>query len=166
MCRGATGGAAAARRNRRCLLRGKFDPEPAARAAAEGLLLGSHADRRYKSSDDDESPVRRALVVFPAPATPALERAVGLGSALGEAANRARELADAPGNVLSPRLFAEQAETLAGASGVAVEVLDEAAIERLGMGLLLGVARGSAEPPRLIVMRHEPPERRANRCSA
>ena len=101
-------------------------------------------------------PVRRALVVYPVPATAALERAVGVGSALGEAANRARELADAPGNVLSPRLFAEQAEALAGASGVAVEVLDEAAIEGLRMGLLLGVARGSAEPPRLIVMRHEP----------
>ena len=139
------------------LLRGALDAQHAARAAAEGLLLGSHADRRYKSGgDDDEPPVRRALVVFPGPATAALERAVNVGSVLGEAANRARELADAPGNALSPRLFAEQAETLAGASGVAVEVLDEAAIERLGMGLLLGVARGSAEPPRLIVMRHEP----------
>ena len=152
--------ARAARRQRAgtiaVLLRGDLDPEQAARAAAEGVLFGSHADRRYKSGDDDELPIRRALVVFPGAATAALEHAVGMGSALGEAANRARELADAPGNVLSPRLFAEQAETLAGASGVAVEVLDEAAIERLRMGLLLGVARGSAEPPRLIVMRHEP----------
>ena len=152
--------ARAARRQRAgtiaVLLRGDLDPEQAARAAAEGVLFGSHADHRYKSGDDDESPIRRALVVFPGAATAALEHAVGMGSALGEAANRARELADAPGNVLSPRLFAERAETLAGASGVAVEVLDEAAIERLRMGLLLGVARGSAEPPRLIVMRHEP----------
>ena len=138
------------------LLRGDGDTARAARAAAEGLLLGSHADQRYKSDDKDKSPVRRALVVFPGPATAALERAVDVGRALGEAANRARELADAPGNVLSPRVFAAQAEALAGESGVAVEVLDEAAIERLRMGLLLGVARGSAEPPRLIVMRHEP----------
>lgn len=138
------------------LLRGDLELEPAARAAAEGLLLGSHSDRRYKSGEQDDPPVRRGLVVYPEPATAALERAVVVGSALGEAANRARELADAPGNVLSPRLFAEQAAELAGASGVAVEVLDQAAIEELRMGLLLGVARGSAEPPRLIVMRHEP----------
>ncbi|MCY4601981.1 MAG: leucyl aminopeptidase, partial [Acidobacteria bacterium] len=138
------------------LLRGDVDSAQAARAAAEGVLLGSHADRRFKSGEDDEPPVGRALVVFPSSASAELARAIAVGSTLGEAANRARELADAPGNALSPRLFAEQAETLAGASGVAVEVLDEAAIERLQMGLLLGVARGSAEPPRLIVMRHEP----------
>src|SRR6185369_11035037 len=41
-------------------------------------------------------------------------------------------------------------------AGVGVEILDERDIERLRMGLLLGVARGSAEPPRMIVMRHEP----------
>ena len=138
------------------LLRGPLGGEPAARAAAEGILLGSHGDRRYKSEGDDEPPVRRALVVAAAPLTPAVERAVEVGRTLGEAANRARELADAPGNVLHPRLFAERAEALAGEAGVAVEVLDEAAIDRLRMGLLQCVARGSAEPPRLIVMRHEP----------
>ena len=138
------------------LLRGPLGGEPAARAAAEGLLLGSHSDMRYKSEDDDEPPVRHAAVIVAGPLTPALERAVDVGRTLGEAANRARELADAPGNVLHPRLFAEQAEVLAGDAGIAVEVLDEAVIDRLRMGLLQGVARGSAEPPRLIVMRHEP----------
>ena len=138
------------------LLRGALGGEPAARAAAEGLLLGSHSDRRYKSDSDDESPVRRALVIVPGSLTPALERAVEVGRTLGEAANRARELSDAPGNLLHPRLFAEQAEALAGDAGIAVEVLDEAAIDRLRMRLLQGVACGSAEPPRLIVMRHEP----------
>ena len=159
--RAACAGALRAARRQRAgtvavLLRGALDVERAARAAAEGLLLGSHADRRYKSDDDDGPPVRRALVIAPAALTPAVERAVEAGRTLGEAANRARELADAPGNVLHPRLFAEQAETLAGEAGVAVEVLDETAIDRLRMGLLQGVARGSAEPPRLIVMRHEP----------
>lgn len=140
------------------LLRGKLDPAAAARAAAEGLLLGSHVDRRFKSDDDEDGPpVRRARIVFPSRATRALKRAVEVGSVLGEAANRARELADAPGNALSPRQFARQAKALAGAAGAAVRVLDEKAITRLRMGLLLGVASGSAEPPRLIVMRHEPP---------
>src|SRR4029450_3622513 len=42
--------------------------------------------------------------------------------------------------------------------GVGDEILDEKAIERLGLGLLLGVSRGSAEPPRVIVLRHDPPD--------
>src|SRR5204862_6553325 len=58
---------------------------------------------------------------------------------------------------LTPRVFADRAAEIAKAAGVAVEVHDEKQIEKLGMGLLLGVARGSAEPPRVIVMRHDPP---------
>ncbi|MGH6915928.1 MAG: M17 family metallopeptidase, partial [Geminicoccales bacterium] len=53
-------------------------------------------------------------------------------------------------------MLAERAAQIAGEAGVAVETLDEDAIAGLGMGLLLGVARGSAEPPRLIVMGYEP----------
>src|SRR5439155_7146152 len=49
------------------------------------------------------------------------------------------------------------ASAIASDAGVHVDVLDETQIEKLGMGLLLGVARGSAEPPRLMVFRHDPP---------
>ena len=152
----------AARRQRAqavaCVLRGGVDAQRAAQAVAEGMLLGSFDDRRFKTDHEDAlPPVQRCDVVCPDALTAGLERAIEVGRTLGEAANRARELANAPANVLTPRAFAAQARALAGESGVAVEVLDENAIERLGMGLLLGVARGSAEPPRLIVMRHEPP---------
>ena len=63
----------------------------------------------------------------------------------------------APGNVLTPRVFAERATAIATDAGLGVEVLDESRITELKMGLLLGVARGSQEPPRLVVLRHEPP---------
>jgi leucyl aminopeptidase len=69
----------------------------------------------------------------------------------------ARELANEPGNALTPREFASRTAALASEAGVDVEILDERQIEALGMGLLLGVARGSAEPPRLIVFRYNPP---------
>ena len=59
--------------------------------------------------------------------------------------------------MLTPRVFADRAAAICKDAGVGVEVLDEKQIEKLGMGLLLGVARGSAEPPRVIVMRHDPP---------
>jgi len=84
-------------------------------------------------------------------------RAVARGRILGESCNLARELANEPGNTLTPREFAKRAAAIASDAGVKVEILDEQQIEKLGMGLLLGVARGSSEPPRLIVFRHDPP---------
>src|SRR5207302_1821506 len=78
------------------------------------------------------------------------------GRLLGECSNLARELANEPGNTLTPREFALRASLLAGEAGVAVEILEEDTIRELGMGMLLGVARGSSEPPRVIVFRHEP----------
>jgi leucyl aminopeptidase len=60
-------------------------------------------------------------------------------------------------------VFAERVAVIGAAAGLGVDVLDEAAIETLKMGLLLGVARGSAEPPRLIVLRHDPPGAPADR---
>ena len=62
-----------------------------------------------------------------------------------------RDLVSEPANVIYPETLAEQARTLEQL-GVEVEVLDEAAMRELGMGALLGVAQGSARPPRLVVM--------------
>src|SRR4029079_13343522 len=57
----------------------------------------------------------------------------------------------------TPRLFADRAQAIAKDAGLGVEVLDEQKIAALKMGMLLGVARGSQEPPRLVVLRHDPP---------
>jgi leucyl aminopeptidase len=75
---------------------------------------------------------------------------------LGECSNVARELSNEPSNALTPRVFASRAAELARGAGLTVEILDEQRITELGMGLLLGVAKGSDEPPRLIVLKHEP----------
>ena len=83
--------------------------------------------------------------------------AVDRGRLLGECSNLARGLANEPGNTLTPREFARRAAAIAAEGGIPVEVLDEHAIADLGMGMLLGVARGSDEPPRLMVFRHDPP---------
>ena len=135
------------------------DSSRAGQAIAEGLLLGSFEDRPFKTSDDDRPPaVKRCAVVAPAAVSAEWELAVATGQILATAANHARELANAPGNVLTPKLFADRAYALVSVSGIKTDVLDEVAIEAHGMGLLLGVARGSVEPPRMIVMRHEPPD--------
>ena len=79
------------------------------------------------------------------------------GRLLGECSNLAREMANEPGNTLTPREFAQRSKAILAGTTASFEVLDEKQIEQLNMGMLLGVARGSAEPPRLMVIRHEPP---------
>ena len=68
----------------------------------------------------------------------------------------ARALDNEPGNALTPSVFADRLADLARSGGLAVDVLDHHALERLGMGMLLGVGRGSADPPRLVAIRYEP----------
>src|SRR5439155_23447306 len=82
--------------------------------------------------------------------------AVERGCVLAESCNIAKALSNEPSNVLTPREFADRAARIGRDAGLAVDILDEHQIARLDMGLLLGVARGSAEPPRVIVLRHEP----------
>jgi leucyl aminopeptidase len=86
----------------------------------------------------------------------AFEDAVRRGRLLGNCSNLSRELCNEPGNSLTPREFVRRSGEIVSDTSLTFEVLDEKEIERLGMGLLLGVARGSHEPPRLMVIRHEP----------
>jgi leucyl aminopeptidase len=75
---------------------------------------------------------------------------------MGECANWARSLANEPANILTPREFARRVADTCTAAGLEVDVLDEHRIRELKMGLLLGVAQGSSEPPRLVSIRYEP----------
>jgi leucyl aminopeptidase len=131
--------------------------DAAAQAAAEGLMAGAFDGGLYKN-ERKAGPVPAFRLAHARGEDADLQRAVARGRLLGESTNLARALANEPSNVLTPRVFAERSAALAAEAGVGVEVLDERAIEGLGMGLLMGVARGSAEPPRLIVLRHEPAE--------
>ena len=140
--------------------RGPIPAREAVQAITEGLILAGFSVDQYKTGERF-GPAATALTVVAPKAeftgTPALEVSVHRGQILGEASNLARAFANEPSNVLTPRVFAERAKAIATDAGLGVEILDEKQIEKLGMGLLLGVARGSAEPPRVIVMRHDPP---------
>jgi leucyl aminopeptidase len=132
-------------------------------AVTEGLTLAEFNGATYKTGEPPQGPAPRFTIVVPevtdtSPDSPRrLDGALSRGRILGECSNLARELANEPGNTLTPREFAARAASLASEAGVGVEILDEKRIEKLGMGLLLGVARGSSEPPRLMVFRHDPP---------
>jgi leucyl aminopeptidase len=82
----------------------------------------------------------------------ALEEGAAHGKILGEAINFARILALTPANDMTPTILAQRARTLAGEHGLGVDILERARIEELKMGALLSVARGSDEPPTMIVL--------------
>jgi leucyl aminopeptidase len=141
-------------------LRAPVDGAAAAQAVAEGLMLAAFSGDGYKSHERSGPPAEQIRIVASAETAESedvLERAVERGRILGECSNLARELCNEPSNILTPSVFADRAAAIARDANLAVEILDEDEIARLRMGLLLGVARGSAEPPRLIVIRHEPP---------
>jgi len=139
------------------MLRGTLPAADAVQAIAEGLILAGFSVDQYKSGERFGPAASELTIVAPDQADAALHQAVERGRILGEASNFARALANEPANVLTPRAFAERAAAGAREAGIGVEILDEAAIRELGMGLLLGVAQGSAEPPRMLVLRHDPP---------
>jgi leucyl aminopeptidase len=128
-------------------------------AIAEGLTLAEFNVGRYKTADTPPGPAPAWTIVGSGLAdgdVAAFTEGVRRGSLLGECCNLSRELCNEPGNTLTPREFARRSGDIVSDTALAFEVLDENAIEQLGMGLLLGVARGSHEPPRLMVIRHEP----------
>jgi leucyl aminopeptidase len=142
------------------VLRGHGDVMELAQVAAEGLTLSEFNGGSYKTIEPAPAAAPAWTIAAPGSTPDVLSRvadAVARGRILGEASNLARDLANEPSNTLTPREFAKRAAAIASEAGVRVEILDEDKITELGMGLLLGVARGSSEPPRVIVFRYDPP---------
>lgn len=84
----------------------------------------------------------------------AAERGLIIGKAVAAGTSLSKDLGNLPGNLCTPTHLAEQAKSLAKAGGFKAKVLEQVDMEKLGMGLLLSVARGSRQPPKLIVMEH------------
>ena len=87
--------------------------------------------------------------------TSAGEAAIARGAAIGEGIALARDLGNLPGNICTPAYLAGQARDLAKLDRFKVEILEQRDIEKLGMGGLLAIARGSRESPRFIVMEYQ-----------
>jgi leucyl aminopeptidase len=128
-------------------------------AVAEGVTMAAFDVDAYRTTDRETVSLAAVRIGVPGGEAAATE-AARRGFVLGRATNTARSLANEPGNVLPPRELASRATTLAAEAGLRAEVLTGGALEALGMRLLLGVGRGSAEPPHLIVLRYEPEDSR------
>ncbi len=82
------------------------------------------------------------------------DRGLAQGLALGHGMSLAKDLGNLPGNVCTPEYLAQAARELGKRYKLKVKVLERAEMQKLGMGSLLSVARGSAEPPKLIVLEY------------
>jgi leucyl aminopeptidase len=132
-----------------------LEPEACAQAIAEGAVMGLYRFDRLKKPNDDRKQIDSVtLVEFDKSKLTALKRGVERGLVLGQAVNHARDMANEPANLFTPSVMAERAQALAKDARLQCQVLEQAEVEKMGMGALLGVAAGSTQPPKFIILRH------------
>lgn len=131
-------------------------PFEAAQAVVEGARLATYRYLRFKTEDQEgTAPVGEMTIVENDQGkVPELEEGAAKGTILAEATILARDLSNGPGNLVTPTYLAEQARDVATRHGLGYEALGPEEMRRLGMGALLGVAQGSTQEPRLIVLRY------------
>jgi len=127
-------------------------------AFVEGIMLGQYDFRAYKKPEDDPAvTVQEILVLASAEGDLEALRAGCARTVLAcQNANWARDLANTPPNDMTPRALAAAAQDMAAQVGCACTIIDEKRMAEFGMNAILGVARGSAEPPRLIIVDYKP----------
>ena len=129
----------------------------AAQAVTEGLGVADFESNKYQTEKKASKEIQSVLLAgFDANQNGNLPESVEHGRVIAESQNFARDLINEPSNRLTPRMLAARAEAMAKEVGLGVEILDERKISELKMGALIGVAQGSVEPPRVIVIRYTP----------
>ena len=125
----------------------------AAQAAAEGALLAAYRFGRYKK---DAGEAVLGSVTLVAKGGKRVRDAVDRGVLVANAVTFARDLINTPAGDLTPALFADRAVEVATAAGLGVEVIDEKQAAKLGLGGLVGVGKGSENPPRMVKLTYVP----------
>ena len=124
----------------------------------EASLDAAYKFAAIKRKDEKASPkpglAKLTIHVASAADVPLAEAGLLEGQALAAGVSLAKDLGNLPPNVCTPTYLAEQALALGKAHQFKVEVLEREALQKLGMGSFLGVAQGSAEPPKFIIMQH------------
>jgi leucyl aminopeptidase len=128
--------------------------EAAARAITEGALLGLYTFRRHITQHENDFGEVKELRIS-GRGRAALARGIERGEILARAANRARDMVNEPANFMTPTDIAEAARQLAEEFGLGIEIFDRDKMEELGMGGLLGVSRGSQQPPKFIILTYK-----------
>ena len=130
--------------------------ESSAQMLTEGALLGVYSFRKYITKKEEEPGEMKQLTIVGADKDSLLALMAGCqkGKVLAEATNLARDMTNEPANYMTPSHMAEMATKLAQTYGLELTILEREQMQELGMGALLGVAQGSQQPPKFIVLRY------------
>ena len=133
-------------------------------AMVEGLLLSLYRLDRYKTERQDEPVALDRITLWKEKrkGMGEVKRGIADGEISAWATNLARDLANRPGNYLTPTRLAEEATKLARENKLKCTVLSKPELKKLKMNTFLAVASGSKEPPKLIVLEHVPARKRPN----
>ena len=116
--------------------------------------MGLYRFDRHKSDGGPTAIEQMTMVERDGDAFDRIEAGLARGRIIAEAVNLSRDMANEPANFMTPTDMAECALTVATETGIEIQVLDRLEMGELGMGALLGVAQGSDEPPKLIVLKY------------
>jgi leucyl aminopeptidase len=119
------------------------------------MVLASYRFDKFKTEENDCKDVTAAtLIADNREQARAVQQGAEIGLILGESTNFARSLVNHPSNEMTPTILGEHARQMAKECQLKCEILDRKDLEKLGMGLLLGVAQGSEQPPKFIILEH------------
>jgi leucyl aminopeptidase len=132
--------------------------EEVAECLTEGLILGCYRFDKYKSNKDEQKKegIIEAFSLQVGELDPqAAQEGMQRGKRAANAACQARDMANEPGNGWPPIKFAEFAQRLARKHKLSCQIIEKDAMEKMGMGGILGVNQGSAEPPKLVILKYQ-----------
>lgn len=140
-----------------------IDAGDAGRALAEGLVLGAYKYQAPSKNAPKPRSGQKCDVLYAGKQQRAFIAGFELGILGAEATVFARDLENMPANLCTPTYLAKQGKRLAGGR-IRVRVLEKKDMERLKMGALLGVTKGTEEPPKLVILDYRPPSYRKTVC--
>ncbi|MDE3059274.1 MAG: leucyl aminopeptidase, partial [Bacteroidota bacterium] len=124
-------------------------------AIVEGAVLSQYKFDKYRKPDNEKKKLRGVAIISSSSSTMReIERGVTVGRILCEAVYHARDLENAPSNEIYPETLARYAQQAGRKYGFGVTVFDKRKIESLKMGGIIGVSKGSENPPRFIILEH------------
>jgi leucyl aminopeptidase len=128
-----------------------------AQAMTEGAILGTYQFTEYRSDNGGRPPDVERMTMYSAQRIQLRQLSEGVrrGVAAAEATVFVRDLCNHPSNVMTPTRIANEAKAVAKEPGVSLKILEQKDMQQLGMGALLGVARGSHEPPKFIILEYK-----------
>jgi len=147
------------------VLGGRLPARSRAHAVTEGALLGAYTFDRYKREKSEKRVEALTVVEADTPRRREVTEGARTGEVFADATCFARDLVNSPANDVHPTYLAKVAGDIAKEAKLGVKVFDRAECQKMGMGLFLGVAAGSEQPPKFIHLSYTPSGRKRRRVA-